>query len=774
MPRGVLFALFVSAFIAIAGCSCGDDDDDSSSGDDDGGPVEAVDAFVGLVANAVADHGVESGWQAIVFEQPLAASDEVAPAIADEPEASPGDDDNPDAPPAETAKSAKADGDRWFAFVDLDPFAQFSHPVLYIYADPASGELTVEEQSWWPEVNGTSIYLSDKTLLRVYASVTPASESQSAPSDAMESFGRVLVALTLDQSANTATMRFAVEASSIPSGATVLNAVVDNDRSGSWAEGARGSEWIAQNAAIDTASAAEGWVWTAAASLGLDASNKFGFENWTRVALDAGDVSGTWDGSGDHSAVGDYYFNFLPWGGPGYGEDDDPATALGPDEPAMTPIEMSSIPPKVEGLATCSPDGASIPIERKALVMNLGDAPGKSWMQRNGMRAKMGFDLILGDGAATLLDRPTSAEAFTAIENFLAGMKCMDELWIYITGHGESGQGAIHVANGDGWVEPWRVGQKLNAHTNCPKVMEYSKNECRQAGYCNLNMVVQSCYSGWWRENAGTNGLRRWGVNVLTSASKDKTSYGTADGDGSYVSNMFWNSYLDNEADELANGGNADGHVSPEEAMNYAASKYEGTGSDSNYSKGANCNCHCEERGWLWADPLWDLRYYEDKAEPPYLGYMDIDFYGIRQTETGYEVEITYAEDLNEEGASDEFIEYYAVFDASTDWTNETADSPTYGGDVVYIVSYQFGSYGMFRFDRSLGAWAATATTATFAIDGNVLTMSIDQAESALEIDEPVTWRAAVWSRDPSDQSFGDTTDPGDFTPEADVISCVL
>lgn len=774
MRRSILFTLMVLALTAFAGCSCGDDDDDSSGGDDDGGPVEAVDAFVGLVANEVTERGFESGWQAMVFVEPLGADDAVAPAIADEPEASPGDDDNPDSPPADTAKSAKADGDRWFAFVDLDPFAQFSHPVLYISADPASGELTVEEQSWWPEVNGTAIYLSDKPMLRVFAPVAPAEESLAAPSDQQASFGRVLAMMSLDFSANTATVRFGVESSSVPSGASVMNAVVDNDRSGSWGDGGRGSEWIAQNAAIDSASAAEGWVWTAAAALGLDANNKFGFENWTRIALDSSDVGSSWDGSGDHAAVGDYYFNFLPWGGPGYGEDDDPTSALGPDEPAMAPIELSSIPPKVAGVTTCSPDGASIPIERKALVINLGDAPGKSWMQRNGMRAKMGFDLIMDDGAATLLDRPTSAEALTAIENFLAGMKCMDELWIYITGHGESTQGAVHVANGDGWVEAWRVAQKLNAHQNCPKVMEYSKNECRQAGYCNLNMIVQACYSGWWRENGGENGLRRWGVNVLTSASKDKASYGTADGDGSEVSNMFWNGFFENEADKLANGGNADGRVSPDEAMNYAATKYGGPASGSNFTKGANCNCHCEQRGWLWADPLWDLRYYEDKAEPPYKGYMDIDFYGIRQTETGYEVEITYAEDLNEEGESDEFIEYYAVFDASADWTNETADSPTYGGDTVYIVSYQGGAYYMFRFDRSSGIWAGAATTATYSIDGNVLTMSIDQAESGLEIGEPVTWRAAVWSRDPSDQSFGDTTDPGDFTPEADVISCVL
>lgn len=469
MRRAIFCAFVVLALSAFSGCSCGDDDDDSSGGGD-GGPVEAVDAFVGIVANAVAEHSATSGWQAIVFAEPLGADDAVEPAVADEPEASPGDDDNPDSPPAESAKSAKAAGDRWFAFVDLDPFAQFAHPVLYVSADPASGEVTVEEQGWWPNVNGTSIYLTDKSVLRVFAPATPAADSMPAPSDSKDSFGQVLVMLSVDYSANTIAVRFGVEGSAVPSGASVLNAVVDNDRSGGWGEGARGGEWIAQNAVIDAASAAEGWVWTESATLGVDADNKFGFENWTRIALDSSDVGSSWDGSGSHAAVGDYYFNFLPWGGPGYGEDDDVALALGPDEPAMTPIELSSVPPKVAGVATCSPDGASIPIERKALVINLGDAPGKSWMQRNGMRAKMGFDLIMDDGAATLLDRPTSAEALTAIENFLAGMKCMDELWIYITGHGESTQGAVHVANGDGWVEAWRVAQKLNAHQNCPKV----------------------------------------------------------------------------------------------------------------------------------------------------------------------------------------------------------------------------------------------------------------------------------------------------------------
>jgi hypothetical protein len=161
-------------------------------------------------------------------------------------------------------------------------------------------------------------------------------------------------------------------------------------------------------------------------------------------------------------------------------------------------------------------------------------------------------------------------------------------VWLYLTGHGESTQGAIRVKNGNNWFEWHKVFEKLDLASSCPATMDYYANQCRQPGYCNINMIVQACYSGFWQRGY------RHGVNILTSANETQTSYGRPDGDGSHVSNEFWNAFL-GDADLSEHGGNQDGSVSNLEAMRYARDNYGGSKSGSMTSLNSNCQCRCDQ-----------------------------------------------------------------------------------------------------------------------------------------------------------------------------------
>lgn len=50
----------------------------------------------------------------------------------------------------------------YFAYIDDNPVAFFEHDVRYVFIDVASGNETVVEASWWPDINNESIWESDK------------------------------------------------------------------------------------------------------------------------------------------------------------------------------------------------------------------------------------------------------------------------------------------------------------------------------------------------------------------------------------------------------------------------------------------------------------------------------------------------------------------------------------------------------------------------------------------------------------------------------------
>ena len=50
----------------------------------------------------------------------------------------------------------------WFVFIDDDPRAEFSHPVRFVFIDPANGDTAVFEEDWWAELNGVDTLISEE------------------------------------------------------------------------------------------------------------------------------------------------------------------------------------------------------------------------------------------------------------------------------------------------------------------------------------------------------------------------------------------------------------------------------------------------------------------------------------------------------------------------------------------------------------------------------------------------------------------------------------
>jgi hypothetical protein len=50
----------------------------------------------------------------------------------------------------------------WFAWVDDEPQAFFSHPTRYVFVDAYTGRLNVTSEDWWPVVNDVPLWMSDK------------------------------------------------------------------------------------------------------------------------------------------------------------------------------------------------------------------------------------------------------------------------------------------------------------------------------------------------------------------------------------------------------------------------------------------------------------------------------------------------------------------------------------------------------------------------------------------------------------------------------------
>ena len=49
----------------------------------------------------------------------------------------------------------------WFAWLNDDPQAFFSHPTRFVFLDVLTGEIKITDEEWWPVLNGESLFMDD-------------------------------------------------------------------------------------------------------------------------------------------------------------------------------------------------------------------------------------------------------------------------------------------------------------------------------------------------------------------------------------------------------------------------------------------------------------------------------------------------------------------------------------------------------------------------------------------------------------------------------------
>jgi len=561
----------VAALIGL-GSGCGGSEATSGKGaTSKSAPVAAdIQAAMGALLAERGAASVSKPWVAYGTRAPLPKTTAVAPAAGKS-------DYNPVNP-------------YWFLFVDEAPDLDYEHDVTFRFADAVTGTLTDEPQRWWAEIGGVGFVLAERSLLRVFSPVPP-DPKVAVPTQAVGATPGPAIAWAIqaDFDAGKADAKFAYEASGQ---AGYLNVVADLDSSGTFAGSGNAAEWLVQDQALP---ATAGWTFTKPFAMPLDASRKFAPKAWVRAVVTSAPIGGqAWDGTvGAGAAATDQFFSFDAWDGPDQ-EADAAADVVGP----VPPVDPS-IGGSLKGAPCsyfCHPDDVQIATSCRALVINPGDKPGKSWMHRNLEKAWGHFEILLGEGATAFQDKPTAAEAAAAIETFIKGVSCLDTAYIYITGHGAR-DGWIRAQNGRGQLTVAQVRAAIESAPHCPSKMDYySPAKCTQTGYCNLNVIVQSCHSGNFLKSPGGIGLP--GINVLTSASAGKESFGC--GDGSCISNAFWDGFKDGQADKAPTG-NGDGITEPSEAMAWAKQHYEGkdlaTDSSPQSAFGADCECACKKTG---------------------------------------------------------------------------------------------------------------------------------------------------------------------------------
>lgn len=851
----VVIALIL--LLGVSGCTCGDDDDDNDDGggdddsdddddaddddDDDTAQVDSAEDVVEYIITELGTDGENGAWMAYVLAEPLPGDVEVKP--------------------SEGETSFSPDGPYWFAYLDEDPFAQYEHAGRFLFIDEDTGQVTVEDQAWYPEIDGEALWSTDLTTLNVFkshAAPTPppakksakdngpdgdygdAPDDEDAYKDAVgtavsghfptlnetvnslddrpgghtltlgeetlgptvsqeddaddpddsdgvvnlvdndaddNQFYWVFYANPVDQSVG---VRFVVDvavATGAPDVTRYINVLVDHNRDGEWKKNGDGAEWMVENFEVEVAPGTSEWIWTDASPMPTDADDEFGFEMWIRVALTRDAIDGSpfgedgWDGSGefDFGEIEDYYFNLTPWSGDDDDDDDDDDDLDDDDDddsdpPGRKPRPRHPDPPdpgdgitEKECETICEDDMIVVPYDCKVLIINMGDKPGHYWMHRNAQNAKKLFEARNGADNVTVMNRPTAEEALAAIEAFLAESRCLDERFIYITGHG-SKDGWIRAQNGHGRLEVQDILDAVDALTHCPQPMNYYLGECRAGGYCNLNFLIQSCHSGTFTEGDG--GLDRDGINVLTSASKEKSSYSKPDGSGSELSGAFWDAFKNDQADDPPNG-DGDGEVSIDEAMKWAKDHMGGPDSDPQSHYGADCECVCNTPPPPWDDPGDDLEFWYQSGTPVYIPFLDIVTYNLIPQGPNLIAEIQMFGEFPESPQLG-FFEFYMVMDTDPSKPNDENPGPANGGDQTIVVNYVDGVYNVFRFvyNASLGQWQPATTGAEFIVNNNMLTMIFPAAELGLVPGDRPPFRAATWTKDNDNHDLGDSTNP--------------
>ncbi len=352
-----------------------------------------------------------------------------------------------------------------------------------------------------------------------------------------------------------------------------INVLVDFDQNGKWKGDANGKEWAVINYEVDVDAGMTEMITVPV----FDWGNGMVVPSpvWVRVSLTRSKVdetrfnqaAGGWDGSGqfDYGEIEDCLV-VLTWTGP----DNKPRPSDPPVEDGPEPGEL----PKVKH---------SIPVSNYAVIVNGGDHRGQSFVQASYNRMKkvlgeQGYDEIGEFGPDA-----TPAGIGQHIAGLAAKLKCVDHVFIYIVGHGNTT--GVKLQKSGEVITPAHLKAWLCEIKPCKD----KRCDLPKTSQC-VCLVIESCKAGTFIDS----GLpEKECQTAITSSKKTEYSYGYGRGTGKAAVGWFgrfWVEDLRNPTDKI---------VDCNEAFTTANAKTKAEAAKCGVPqtpqiKGECCDCDCQ------------------------------------------------------------------------------------------------------------------------------------------------------------------------------------
>lgn len=380
-----------------------------------------------------------------------------------------------------------------------------------------------------------------------------------------------------------------------------VNVLFDFDRNGRWSGAAAGAEWAIVNQVVNVAPGntetliSPSFAWGDAAEVPICL--------WVRVALTRSPIDANlfgapgWDGSGAFAfgEIEDFEL-FLRECPPA-----PPPVADPPPEPPPCPPEPGTPPPPPPPLDPPDPPppGPRLGwngqvLKYRALVVQGPDHDRQTLVAEAGATMKT---LLEAQGYATELlsgALATKTQIEAAIDGIVDEIVCEDRVLIYFIAHGRKNTpgGLMRIGPGNaGLYSGADLQQALDKIKPCK---DEPCDEPKKS--CDVTVIIESCYSGQWKD-----GLAKDGRRIFTSSSSTEPSWGGSDGSGGEYSDRYAQCALDEDADvQPAPGG--DGFLNPAEIHDWAQGRLvPPPGKPQTPQKDDRpCRCRCPT-------PAWDL-----------------------------------------------------------------------------------------------------------------------------------------------------------------------
>jgi len=147
------FALLV-AWVMAGGCG-------SDSSSSKGASSNADDVIGNVLSEVIPDDSAGAPVVIEISQRSLKPTEQVVPGFGD--------------------SAYVPQGDYWFALVDYSFSALWGKPVRYAFVDEATGQVTLEDQGWWPQIGDASLPDAGVGLTSIFSPREPEAASPPQP-----------------------------------------------------------------------------------------------------------------------------------------------------------------------------------------------------------------------------------------------------------------------------------------------------------------------------------------------------------------------------------------------------------------------------------------------------------------------------------------------------------------------------------------------------------------------------------------------------------------